>query len=203
MPDAADRMACEDDRLMVRLQEGDSAAFDELVRRHQSALLGFFFRNTHDVQFAEDLTQETLLRIYNQSWDYLPVGRFKGWMFRLARNLLIDNVRRQSHDALIRAASASGDDDPMAQIPEDLVPPEIQAGHRELASLVNDLLQKLPEEQRLAFTLHHYAGLPLAEVAEILECSHATCKSRLRLAREKLQDALRPLGIHTEMLNGD
>ena len=93
----------EDDTLMVRLQEGDSAAFDELVARYQGPLLGFFYRNTRDRQLSEDFAQETLLRVYNQSWDYLPSGRFRGWIYRIARNLLVDNIRRQSHDALIHA----------------------------------------------------------------------------------------------------
>ena len=94
----------EDDQLMIRIQNGDSCAFDELVSVHQRPLIGFFYRNTRDTQLSEDLTQETLLRVYNQSWDYLAQGRFKGWMFRIARNLLIDNVRKQSHDALVKAS---------------------------------------------------------------------------------------------------
>ena len=93
----------EDDQLMVRIQSGDTRAFEELVDRYQAPLIGFFFRNTRDTQLSEDLAQETLLRVYNQSWDYLPVGRFRGWMYRIGRNLMIDNIRRQSHDALVKA----------------------------------------------------------------------------------------------------
>ena len=90
----------DDDQLMIRLQAGDAQAFEELVYQHQSALVGFFFNNTRDLQLSEDLTQETLLRVYNQSWNYLPSGRFRGWMFRIGRNLLIDNVRKQTNDVL-------------------------------------------------------------------------------------------------------
>ena len=57
----------EDDQLMIRIQSGDSRAFEELVDRYQAALIGFFYRNTHDRQASEDLTQETLLRVFNQS----------------------------------------------------------------------------------------------------------------------------------------
>ncbi|MCH8922627.1 MAG: RNA polymerase subunit sigma-70, partial [Planctomycetes bacterium] len=94
-----------DDQLMISIQNGDSRAFEELVERHQGPLIGFFFRNTRDLQLSEDLTQQTLLRVYSQSWDYLPVGRFKGWMYRIARNLMIDNFRRGSHDALVKAVT--------------------------------------------------------------------------------------------------
>lgn len=187
----------DDDRIMVRLQGGDSSAFEEIVQRYQSPLIGFFFRNTRDVQFSEDLTQETLLRVYNQAWDYLPVGRFRGWMYRIARNLLIDNVRRQSHDALVRAVKANShsEDDALARLAGEVMPPGERAGHRELAEIVDGLLVEIPEEQRLTFLLHHYAGLTLAEVADVMETSVPTSKSRLRLAREKLREKLERKGV--------
>lgn len=188
----------EDDQLMFRIQSGESQAFTELVDRYESALTGFFFRNTRDTQFSEDLTQETLLRVYNQSWDYLPVGRFRGWMYRIARNLLIDNIRRQSHDALIRAVKnrrKDEDDDGLARLAGEVAMPGEQAGFRELAEIVDESLAEIPEEQRLTFVLHHYSGLPLPEVADVMDTNLATTKSRLRLAREKLQELLRVRGI--------
>jgi RNA polymerase sigma-70 factor (ECF subfamily) len=188
----------EDDLLMVRIQEGDPRAFSELMDRHQGPLIGFFFRNTRDAQMSEDLAQETLLRVYDQSWDYLPQGRFRGWMYRIGRNLLIDNVRKQSHDALIRAVKGHHEKDQadaMARLAGEVLPPEVHAGHRELARMVDDLLDEIPEEQRLTFTLHHYAGLSLPEVAEAMDTSLPTTKSRLRLAREKLQDKLLERGV--------
>src|SRR5579862_9529536 len=99
----------DDDKLMVRIQEGDGCAFEELVEQYQGPLIGFFFRNTRDHQLSEDLTQETLLRVFNQAWDYLPTGRFRGWVYRIARNLLVDNIRRQSHDALVHAFTRTHD----------------------------------------------------------------------------------------------
>lgn len=187
----------DDDRIMVRIQSGEPAAFEELVERYQAPLIGFFFRNTRDAQHSEDLTQETLLRVYNQAWDYLPVGRFRGWMYRIARNLLIDNVRRQSHDALVRAVKANShsDDDALARLAGEVIPPGETAGHRELAEIVDALLAEIPDEQRLTFLLHHYSGLPLADVADVMETSVATSKSRLRLAREKLQEKLERIGV--------
>lgn len=188
----------EDDQLMVRIQEGDARAFRELMERHQGPLIGFFYRNTRDAQMAEDLAQETLLRVYDQSWDYLPQGRFRGWMYRIGRNLLIDSVRKQSHDALIRAVKGNHDADQvdaMARLAGEVLPPEVHAGHRELSKIVDELLDEIPEEQRLTFTLHHYAGLSLPEVAEVMETSLPTTKSRLRLAREKLQEKLMQRGV--------
>lgn len=187
----------EDDQLMIRIQSGDHLAFDQLVETHQGSLIGFFLKNTRDRQLAEDLAQETLLRVYNQSWDYLPVGRFRSWMFRIGRNLMIDNIRRQSHDCLIKAVKGRFEDDQdmLTRVAGDVLSAEQQADHRELAALVDQLLETIPEEQRMTFTLHHYVGLSLPEVAEVMEAPLPTCKSRLRLAREKLQGMLTDRGI--------
>ncbi|MBX3450993.1 MAG: sigma-70 family RNA polymerase sigma factor [Planctomycetaceae bacterium] len=193
----------DDDALMIDLQAGRREAFDELVARHQGALIGFFFRNTRDAQLSEDLAQETLLRVYNQAWDYLPRGTFRGWMFRIARNLLIDNSRRRSHDALVKAVRSSPadrEDDRLSRVVDDITAPVVKADQKELADLVEKLLYNIPEEQRLTFLLHHFAGLSLPEVADALETNVPTAKSRLRLAREKLRDQLAERGVTATMI---
>ncbi|MFO1020088.1 MAG: sigma-70 family RNA polymerase sigma factor [Planctomycetales bacterium] len=191
----------EDDHLMIRLQEGETSAFEEIVRKYQAPLIGFFFRNTRDRQLAEDLSQETLLKVYHVSWDYLPTGKFRGWMYRIARNLMIDNIRRRSHDALIHAETDNREDEQtFSRIVGEIVPPDAHADQREVTCLVEEFLEQLPEEQRLTFTLHHFADFRLSEVAEIMECELATAKSRLRLAREKLRDKLQTKGITSAYL---
>lgn len=189
----------EDDELMYRMQGGDRFAFDRLVARHQGSLAHFFFRHLRDWQLAEDLTQETLIRVYNTAWDYLPRGSFKGWMFRIARNLMIDSTRRRSHDALVIAIRSQrprdDEDDVLERLAGEFVLPEDRADQNEFAKIVGDLLTKIPEDQRLTFTMHHYSGLSLPEVADAMESNLPTTKSRLRLAREKLRDLLAARGI--------
>ncbi len=189
----------DDDRLMYELQGGDRHAFDRLVERYQGALSGFFFRHLRDWQLAEDLTQETLIRVHSTAWDYLPRGCFKGWMFRIARNLMIDSTRRRSHDALVNASRfqrpKEDSDDVLDRLAGDFDLPEDRADQNEFAKIVGDLLQKIPPEQRLTFVMHHYSGLSLAEVADAMEANLPTTKSRLRLAREKLRELLEERGI--------
>ncbi|MCA9041501.1 MAG: sigma-70 family RNA polymerase sigma factor [Planctomycetaceae bacterium] len=187
----------EDDELMLRIQSGETDAYETLVQKYQPQLIGFFFRNIRDSQMAEDLSQDTMLRIYDQSWDYLPRGKFRGWMYRIARNLMIDSIRRQSRDALVHAAKGKkeDEDDGLARIRDEILSPQDQAHQQELTLLVDNLLQEIPEGQRLTFTLHHYSQLSLPEVAEIMESTLPTTKSRLRLAREKLQEKLKERGI--------
>jgi RNA polymerase sigma-70 factor, ECF subfamily len=187
----------EDDALMLQLQGGDPSAFRQLVERHEAALQAFFHRHLRDAQLAEDLTQETLLRVYNQSWDYLPRGTFRGWMFRIGRNLLIDNTRKRSHDALVRAVKTrtTDGDDGLGWLEGDEVQPDVQADQKEVSRAVDQILPELPEEQRLTFVLYHFAGLSLPEVADAMESNLPTSKSRLRLAREKLRTRLKDFGI--------
>jgi len=189
----------EDDELMLRLQGGEQAAFEQLVQRHQSPLIGFFHRQLRDWQLAEDLSQETLLRIHATAWDYLPRGIFKAWMYRIARNLLIDTTRRRAHDCLVHAVRGRQHDDEreemIARLSAELPLPEEQLDQREFAGVVDDLLHNIPEDQRLTFILHIYAGLSLPEVAAAMETNLPTTKSRLRLAREKLREKLAARGF--------
>ncbi len=191
----------ENDELMLRLQGGDERAFEELVQRHQASLIGFFFRQLRDWQLAEDLSQETLLRVHNTAWDYLPRGTYKAWMYRIARNLLIDTTRKRSHDCLVRAgrcrARANDDDreELIVRLSGEVLMPDEEVDQREFAKVVDDLLPQIPEDQRLTFILFIYAGLSLPEIAEAMEANLPTTKSRLRLAREKLREKLAVKGI--------
>ena len=196
----------DDDQRMIRLQEGDPCAFDEIVDAWEGPLYRFFFRNTRDAQRSEDLVQETLLRLYRKAWNYVPTGRFKGWLFRVARNLLIDSVRRASHDALIRrvtvTASADGEAvDLLSLMSGDDVSAEAKVSQQEAVAVVHELLNELPEEQRQTFLLHHFDSLTLSEVADAMNTTLPTAKSRLRLAREKLRYHLTCRGFAEETVS--
>ncbi len=199
----------EDDQRMIRLQEGDSAAFNELVSLWQGPLFGFFLRNTRDEHLSEDLVQETLLRLYRSCWDYLPKGLFKGFLFRIARNLVIDHSRRTTNDVLIRrirgrAVGRDGEECDLLQlVPEDIASPFDRAVEQEIASAVQEILQELPEEQRHTFLLHHYESLTLSEVADAMHTSLPTAKSRLRLVKEKLRNLLLCRGLVDENISGN
>lgn len=188
-----------DDELMIEIQGGNSHAFEEIVSRHRNGLIGFLFRQTRDLQLAEDLAQDTLLKVYQQAWDFLPRGTFKGWIFRIARNLLIDHVRRQSHDALVNSArytATEEDAESLWRMTSSVLSPDAQAQEKELAGIIEKLLEQIPSDQRQVFLMYHYSELSLPEIALATETTLPTVKSRLRLAREKLRDLCHQVGIH-------
>ena len=197
--------ADEDDAAMIRLQSGDRAAFDELVARHSGPLFGFFLKNTRSRPAAEDLTQETLLKVYREHWDYIPLGRFRGWMYRIGRNLMIDAARRQTRDALVKSVRTNpdGDGELLDRLAGDAETPAALADRKLFAELVDELLGELPAEQREAFVMHHFAHVPLPEVGQAAGVSTSTAKSRLRLAREKLRAKLADRGVDDPFADDD
>ncbi len=183
---------------MCRIQRADPAAFNELHARHFEALKNFFASRSPSVrsrQMADDLAQDVLMKVYNEARGFVPQGKFKAWMYRIARNLLIDTIRRESYDALIGARQGGDHEDQLARLVSEAAGVVDQADTHELGDIVHEMLTELPEEQRLTFQAHHFLGLSLPEVAEIMETSTATTKSRLRLAREKLREKLASRGI--------
>jgi RNA polymerase sigma-70 factor (ECF subfamily) len=188
----------EDDSRMIRLQSGDRSAFAEIAAAWQRPLFCFFLRNTRCAETSEDLVQETMLRLFRNSWDYLPKGLFRGFLFRIARNLLTDHSRRLRHDVLLHAlrgsVMAESELDLLQQLPDSLPAPTDNSEAHEFREVLNQLLQLLPEEQRLSFTLHYYDSLTLPEVADAMACTLPAVKGRLRLAREKLRQQLASRG---------
>ena len=186
----------EDDQRMIRFQSGDKSAFNEIVNDWQRPLWRFFCHHTRDPACSEDLTQIAFTRLSNNAWNYIPCGLFRTFIFRIARNLLIDKSRRDKSDVLIRSPqSAAGEPDYLTSIPSsDRTADEI-AQDRELSNIIESCILKLPEEQRTTFWLFHSQALSLPEIAAATDVGLSTAKSRLRLAREKLRSMLFALDI--------
>lgn len=199
----------EDDLRMISLQEGDTQVFQKIVQAWQQPLFRFFVRNTRDYALSEDLVQETLLRLFRNSWDYLPRGMFRGFLFRIATNLLIDHSRRSTHDVLLHSLRSSQmpnrdeKHDPLQQIPDTLRSAQTIAMEHEVQQIITELLGELPEEQRVTFLLHYFDSLTLSEIADATSTSIPTAKGRLRLAKEKLRYLLACRGFQDEPSDSD
>ncbi len=193
-----------DDQRMIRMKEGDTNAFEELILEWQGPLLGFFLRKTGDRHLSEDLVQETLLRLYRSVSNYVVMNQFRGFLFRMARNLLIDHSRSAERNLVIRAIrnqlySRDAEQlDPTQQIPEELLSPADAASKRELAESVQMAITQLPESQRQTLVMHHFQGLTLSEIADAMEIPLPTAKSRLHLAKVRLCHWLTCRGLGEE-----
>lgn len=168
------------------LQAGDPAPFEDFVRRFAPRLLGWFERSGAHRAEAEDLTQESFLRMYQRIHTYVPQGRPEAWALRIARNAWIDRRRRDG-----ARPWRSGDTQEMSPlVADDQQGPVEVAAEREETEALQAALATLPEGQREAFELGVLQGLVYAEVSEVLGIPVGTVKSRIFHAVRRLQGLL-------------
>ncbi|HZT47113.1 MAG TPA: sigma-70 family RNA polymerase sigma factor [Hyphomicrobiaceae bacterium] len=168
--------------LLARVAAGEEEAFRGLVDRHLTSVLAIARRMLRDDAEAEDVAQETMLRLWrNAAGLELGPHGVRPWLRRVASNLCIDRVRARRNTLVVE------------EVPEESEPAG-QARHmaeRELGARVDAALQALPERQRLAITLFHYEGMSQVEVGEVLGVSDEAVESLLARARRSLKAALR------------
>ncbi len=193
-----------DEQLMLAFQAGDARAFEALVRRHRAPVFQFILRFTGNKQKAEDLLQETWLRVVRGAAEYEAKARFTTWVYTLARNLCVDGARKDSYrqtDSLDAPARSTESDGPALG---ELVPdrgsasPERGAHNAELRPLLLQALAALPQEQREVFILREYNGIPFKEIAQVTQTPENTVKSRMRYAIEGLKRRLQELGVEAD-----
>lgn len=177
------------DTAMERYARGDDAAFAELYDALAPRLYAFLLRQTRDPGKAEDVVQQTMLQIHRARGRFMPGAEVLPWAFAIARRLFIDQHRRHGREVL-----APTDDDATLQLLVALdTPADDVASARELAARLDAELQKLPENQRVAFELIRLEGLAVAEAAEILGTTAAAVKLRAHRAYDALRESLADL----------
>lgn len=182
-----------DEELMRAVQTGEEAAFPLLYRRYERRLLAFLVPYVGDLALAEDLLQETFLRVFRQRASYEPRGAFRTWLFAIARNLALDHFRRRrgSPEAipLPQEEGVAGTDP--GWVP-DATPDALGVlVGREAAASLRAALLELPEEDRAVILLSRLEGLRYREIAEILGSTEGAVKVRAHRAlltlRKRLQ----------------
>jgi RNA polymerase sigma-70 factor (ECF subfamily) len=178
---------------MVAFQEGDPEAFDTLLRRHERALVNYFYKMCYDRALAEDLKQETFLRILRSAHRYRPEASFKTYLYTVARNLWID--RHRSRKAAPRTVSADLRINEDGATLGDLIESRERGTVRELsdqeaAGVVRAALEDLPEGQRMVFVLAFDQGLKYREISAVLGIPEGTIKSRMHAAVSRLRGLL-------------
>lgn len=180
-----------DEVLMVRTAGGDTRAYETLYHRYKNRILTFIFRYVGDRDWAEDLTQETFLKLYRAPKAFDPRNRFLTWLFAVARNLTIDFLRRKRPTA---ALVAKDDDQEYTIEPEDRAHerPVAMTLLSEMDGRLQEVLQELSPKLREVFILCAIQGLSYEEVAGIVGCPAKTVSSRLSRARERFMKSFEP-----------
>ena len=181
--------------LMLRVKRGDRAAFVTLVEKYKQPLFSFVFRTLRDETETEDVAQNTFLQVWKSRARYERTAKFTTWLFTIARNLCLNEIRRRSrHPAeSLEETHPEHDDRPSRQYEDKKVfLPTENVLHGELAKKIEEALAELPENQRTAILLCRQDEVSYEEIAEILGCSLSATKSVIHRGRETLKEKLKP-----------
>lgn len=195
-----------DELLMIRYQRGDREAFAWLVRRHHQRVYNFILRLVKQPTAAEELAQETFLKIVKNSSTFKHEARFSTWLYAIARNLCIDHQRKQRlrrHASLEQPLPGDQTGRPLGESLPDPSPRssvERSTTKGRMAQAISAAVESLPEDQKEVFLLREVGGLPFKEIAEITGVGENTVKSRMRYALERLQQALDDYKEHAQEL---
>jgi RNA polymerase sigma-70 factor (ECF subfamily) len=183
-----------DAQLMLRFKAGDAEAFESLFFKHMRPIVSFAYRFVHNRETAEELAQEIFLKVYQGARAYRPQAKFTTWLYRIATNLCLNEIRKPDFRAAHRslALSSSESQDSTIKAMETGGPDEI-LGRDAILHALKQALDQIPERQRTAFILNKYQDLSYAEVAEIMRMSEKAVKSLIHRAKETLAQKLKPL----------
>ena len=190
----APRVVIEDpDRdLIVRWQAGDEAAFEELIRKHESRVYRLLYRMMGSKEDAEDLTQETFLSLHRHGHRFRAEARFSTFVYRVAANAALNRRRSYGRGRArvdkLKTRQAAGDD-----LPSSPRNPEDAALGTELTGHVREALDTLSPSLRMPVILYDIEGLAYGEIAKVLGIAEGTVKSRIHRARQALREQLREM----------
>jgi RNA polymerase sigma-70 factor (ECF subfamily) len=183
-----------DQKLVVRVQNGDKTAFDLLARKYQHKIAKLVSRYVRDRREVEDVTQEALIKAYRAIGGFRGESAFYTWLYRIAVNTAKNYLESQGRrppgsDMEIEGAELIESGDGL----RDQATPERQMLTNEIASTVHRVLEHLPPDLRTAITLREIEGMSYEEIAEVMDCPIGTVRSRIFRAREAIDLELRPL----------
>ena len=181
-----------DAALMLAFQQGDEGAFRDLFDRNARAMVAFCHHFVRDAARAEELAQDVFVKLYRARDRYRPSARFRTFLYRVASNHCLNELRRGEYAA--RGAAAAGEDAPadVDALPSPHATPEDEARGRALEEAVRSLLARLPEKQRAALVLCRFEGLSYEEIADVLDTTVSAVKSLVHRATVAAAEALAP-----------
>jgi RNA polymerase sigma-70 factor (ECF subfamily) len=169
---------------------GEEAAFETLIERHQSRVIGTVAKMLGTPEGAEDIAQQVFLRVWHHASRYRPEAKFTTWLLTITRNLVFNEFRKRQRTSHLPLENEDG-------TPRDFSDPQARGAakeseERELQEAIDRAMADLPEQQRLALVLRRYEAMPYEEIASVLGTSVSSVKSLLFRAREQLRCRLKP-----------
>lgn len=167
------------------------------MKRHEVGLFNFILRSVRDRATAEELLQDTWIRVLSGIRDFQRASKFSTWVYTVARNLCIDHARKavlRRHPSLDQSSRSNGSSSDGPTLGEQLADGGPRADRsaisKELQEKLVAAIHELPDDQREVFMLREYGALPFKDIADIVGAPENTVKSRMRYALERLQSAL-------------
>lgn len=184
-----------DQEVVLEARQGREAAYRELIRRYERPVFSLIYRMVRNRELAEDLAQETFVKVLNAIESYRPEFKFSSWVFKIANNTAIDHLRRRELDTL------SLDGSPHAATPDSVEATALQVGDtaespleeveaRELGGAIEEGIRQLRPEYRTCILLRHVEGRSYEEIAEIMNLPLGTVKTYIHRARNELRITL-------------
>ncbi len=195
MPTRIDYTEASDQKVVVYAQQGREDAYRELISRYERPVFSLIFRMVRDKETAEDLAQETFIKVLNNIDRYLPEFKFSSWLFKIANNITIDFLRRRQIDTIsiegapdaVTAESKRATAIALASAGES---PLQELESKELGEQIEKAIGKLRPEYRACILLRHVEDYCYDEIAEIVKLPLGTVKTYIHRARAELRDAL-------------
>jgi len=181
--------------LVRRAKRGDYKAFDLLVLKYQSRIIGISMKFVKDIHIAEDIAQESFIKAFKSLISFREESAFYTWLYRIAantsKNYLTSKKRKKEYSESEVFSSEDANVD-IFDIPGGDSPEEILAANN-LREVIFESLSNLPENIRTAISLREFEGLSYEEISEVLDCPIGTVRSRIFRGREIIQDKISPL----------
>jgi len=188
-----------DTELMLRVKRGDLEAFAALVEKYKQPVMNLVYRTLPDAAEAEDLAQNVFVQVYKSARRYQPTAKFSTWLFTIARNLCLNEIRRRTRHPAESIDQPSMPDlaDTARQVADvrHTSPGDALLEH-ELHAKIEEAIRALPENQRFALLLCRQEELSYEEIGRVIGCSLSATKSLIHRARETLKERLRPYLRH-------
>jgi len=185
-----------DNSLVTEFISGNDEAFTQLVTRYKDSITNYLNMMVGDYDIAVDLSQETFLRVYRSINRYSNLYQFSTWIYRIATNLAIDEIRYRKRRGQVFYKNVLGSRPQGAKDGHEFEITDVRRGPRdeilrkESSQILGDAIRSLPKKYRTAFIMKEVQELPYETIAKVLNCSAGTIKSRLHRARELLQRKL-------------